>query len=58
VPRGRAKSVPNRVPVAVYMPKKSYLALRERAEKERRSVSMQAVFYIEQGLRKAAKHDD
>ena len=58
VPRGKAKRVRNRVPVAVYMPKDAFEDLKNRAEVERRSMSMQAVVYIERGLKRAAKDDE
>jgi hypothetical protein len=58
VPRGKAKTVGNRVPVAVYLPKESFLSLKERADKERRSLSNQALVYIESGLREAAYRSD
>jgi CopG-like RHH_1 or ribbon-helix-helix domain, RHH_5 len=39
----------------VYLPKGAYKDLKRRAEKERRSISMQVVLYIERGLKRDSK---
>ena len=38
------------VPVSTYVPKSKYRELRARAERQRRSLSMQVFVYIERGL--------
>lgn len=49
--RRKNRGTPDRVAVAVYLTKEIAEKLKKRAEDERRSVSMQAFVFIENGLK-------